>query len=166
MWKVISWVMTAVVQCKSSVGGSPIIAALRTPPDLGVSWAMRGPAKDTVAARISADMTSARRVVMAGLSPRLRGRSNVGPGYTDRQSSRARRSDHEPDRQPDRQSSRPRARPRRRHAAGGRPLVLAARPRQRARRPEALPGAPAPAPFERPQDVIAIERRMGMNDTK
>ena len=28
------------------------------------------------------------------------------------------------------------------------------------------PGAPAPAPFERPQDVIAIERRMGMNDTK
>src|SRR5207245_2563421 len=28
------------------------------------------------------------------------------------------------------------------------------------------PGAPAPAPFERPADVIAIERRMGMNDTK
>ena len=28
------------------------------------------------------------------------------------------------------------------------------------------PGAPAPAPFERPPDVIAIERRMGMNDTK
>ena len=27
-------------------------------------------------------------------------------------------------------------------------------------------GAPAPAPFERPTDVIAIERRMGMNDTK
>ena len=25
---------------------------------------------------------------------------------------------------------------------------------------------PAPAPFERPTDVIAIERRMGMNDTK
>jgi hypothetical protein len=28
------------------------------------------------------------------------------------------------------------------------------------------PGTPAPAPFERPTDVIAIERRMGMNDTK
>ena len=27
-------------------------------------------------------------------------------------------------------------------------------------------GAPAPAPFERPTDVIAIERRLGMNDTK
>ena len=27
-------------------------------------------------------------------------------------------------------------------------------------------GQPAPAPFERPADVIAIERRMGMNDTK
>jgi quercetin dioxygenase-like cupin family protein len=27
-------------------------------------------------------------------------------------------------------------------------------------------GDPAPAPFERPADVIAIERRMGMNDTK
>ena len=27
-------------------------------------------------------------------------------------------------------------------------------------------GAPAPAPFERPTDVITIERRMGMNDTK
>jgi hypothetical protein len=27
-------------------------------------------------------------------------------------------------------------------------------------------GAPVPAPFERPQDVIAIERRMGMNDTR
>ena len=26
-------------------------------------------------------------------------------------------------------------------------------------------GDPAPAPFERPADVIAIERRMGMNDT-
>jgi len=26
-------------------------------------------------------------------------------------------------------------------------------------------GAPAPAPFERPQDVVAIERRLGMNDT-
>jgi mannose-6-phosphate isomerase-like protein (cupin superfamily) len=25
---------------------------------------------------------------------------------------------------------------------------------------------PAPAPFERPTDVIAIERRMGMNDTR
>jgi hypothetical protein len=28
------------------------------------------------------------------------------------------------------------------------------------------PGDPAPAPFERPTDVIAIERRLGMNDTK
>ena len=28
------------------------------------------------------------------------------------------------------------------------------------------PGDPTPAPFERPTDVIAIERRMGMNDTK
>ena len=27
-------------------------------------------------------------------------------------------------------------------------------------------GAPAPAPFERPPDVVAIERRMGMNDTR
>ena len=26
-------------------------------------------------------------------------------------------------------------------------------------------GEPAPAPFERPADVVAIERRMGMNDT-
>jgi quercetin dioxygenase-like cupin family protein len=26
-------------------------------------------------------------------------------------------------------------------------------------------GAPAPLPFERPLDVVAIERRMGMNDT-
>ena len=26
-------------------------------------------------------------------------------------------------------------------------------------------GAPAPPPFERPPDVVAIERRMGMNDT-
>jgi quercetin dioxygenase-like cupin family protein len=28
------------------------------------------------------------------------------------------------------------------------------------------PGDPAPAPFERPADVIAIERRLGMNDTR
>ena len=28
------------------------------------------------------------------------------------------------------------------------------------------PGEPAPAPFERPVDVIAIERGMGMNDTQ
>jgi len=28
------------------------------------------------------------------------------------------------------------------------------------------PGEPAPAPFARPTDVIAIERSMGMNDTK
>jgi quercetin dioxygenase-like cupin family protein len=28
------------------------------------------------------------------------------------------------------------------------------------------PGDPAPAPFERPTDVIAIERRLGMNDTR
>ena len=27
-------------------------------------------------------------------------------------------------------------------------------------------GAPAPTPFERPPDVVAIERRMGMNDTR
>jgi len=27
-------------------------------------------------------------------------------------------------------------------------------------------GDPAPVPFERPTDVIAIERRLGMNDTK
>lgn len=26
-------------------------------------------------------------------------------------------------------------------------------------------GGPKPAPFERPQDVVAIERRLGMNDT-
>jgi hypothetical protein len=26
-------------------------------------------------------------------------------------------------------------------------------------------GAPAPAPFERPMDVVAIERTLGMNDT-
>ena len=26
-------------------------------------------------------------------------------------------------------------------------------------------GGPAPAPFERPPDVIAIERELGMNDT-
>src|SRR5260370_7767994 len=79
MWKVISCVMTAVVQCRSRVGGSPIIAALRTPPDLGVSWAMRGPAKDTVAARISADMTTARRAVIAGPFPRLRPAPNRRP---------------------------------------------------------------------------------------
>jgi quercetin dioxygenase-like cupin family protein len=28
------------------------------------------------------------------------------------------------------------------------------------------PGEPAPAPFARPDDVIAIERALGMNDTK
>ncbi len=28
------------------------------------------------------------------------------------------------------------------------------------------PGEPAPAPFARPDDVIAIERAMGMNDTR
>ncbi len=28
------------------------------------------------------------------------------------------------------------------------------------------PGQPAPAPFDRPADVIAIERAMGMNDTR
>jgi quercetin dioxygenase-like cupin family protein len=27
------------------------------------------------------------------------------------------------------------------------------------------PGEPAPAPFERPPDVVAIERQMGLNDT-
>jgi quercetin dioxygenase-like cupin family protein len=27
-------------------------------------------------------------------------------------------------------------------------------------------GEPAPAPFERPRDVVAIERAMGMNDTR
>jgi quercetin dioxygenase-like cupin family protein len=32
-------------------------------------------------------------------------------------------------------------------------------------RPRAA-GDPTPAPFQRPADVIAIERRMGMNDTK
>src|SRR5260370_14120203 len=119
MWKVISWVMTAVVQCKSSVGGSPIIAALRTPPDLGVSWAIRGPAKDTVATRIRADMTSARRVVMAGLSPRFPGRAKLGPGYTDPPSSPARRSDHETDHPPPRHSDPPRARARPPHAPAG-----------------------------------------------
>ena len=31
---------------------------------------------------------------------------------------------------------------------------------------ERQPGAAPPAPFERPSDVIAIERRMGMQDTK
>jgi quercetin dioxygenase-like cupin family protein len=31
-------------------------------------------------------------------------------------------------------------------------------------RPRAA-GEPPPAPFERPQDVVAIERQMGMNDT-
>jgi quercetin dioxygenase-like cupin family protein len=28
------------------------------------------------------------------------------------------------------------------------------------------PGEPAPAPFARPEDVVAIERAMGMNDTR
>lgn len=28
------------------------------------------------------------------------------------------------------------------------------------------PGEPAPAPFDRPTDVVAIERAMGMNDTR
>ncbi|HXG14912.1 MAG TPA: cupin domain-containing protein, partial [Calidithermus sp.] len=28
------------------------------------------------------------------------------------------------------------------------------------------PGEPAPAPFARPADVVAIERAMGMNDTR
>jgi gentisate 1,2-dioxygenase len=27
------------------------------------------------------------------------------------------------------------------------------------------PGAPQPAPFDRPVDVVAIERKLGMNDT-
>jgi hypothetical protein len=39
MCQVICWVMTAVVQCRSSDGGSPIIAALSVPPGRGVSWA-------------------------------------------------------------------------------------------------------------------------------
>jgi hypothetical protein len=28
------------------------------------------------------------------------------------------------------------------------------------------PGEPAPAPFARPADVVAIERALGMNDTR
>ena len=32
-------------------------------------------------------------------------------------------------------------------------------------RPRAA-GAPAPTPFDRPDDVIAVERQMGMNDTR
>jgi hypothetical protein len=28
------------------------------------------------------------------------------------------------------------------------------------------PGEPAPAPFARPDDVVAIERALGMNDTR
>ena len=35
----ISYVMTAVDMGMSSVGGSPIVATLRTPPVRGVSWA-------------------------------------------------------------------------------------------------------------------------------
>ena len=30
---------------------------------------------------------------------------------------------------------------------------------------ERTPGEPAPAPFERPADVVAVERAVGMNDT-
>ena len=30
----------------------------------------------------------------------------------------------------------------------------------------AQPGPPAPAPFERPRDVVGIERALGMNDTR
>jgi hypothetical protein len=29
-----------------------------------------------------------------------------------------------------------------------------------------MPGEPAPAPFARPDDVVAIERALGMNDTR
>ena len=57
-----------------------------------------------------------------------------------------------------------RQRRRPRDALGG----LAARPRAllRGHRPPAPAGDAAPAPFERPQDVVAIERTMGMNDTR
>jgi len=62
MWKVISCVMTAVVQCRSSVGGSPIIAAFSTPPARGVSWAAAGP--ERMAARSTTEIASTRVIFM------------------------------------------------------------------------------------------------------
>ena len=49
-------------------------------------------------------------------------------------------------------------------------LLAACGPKEPAAQPQtetapASAGEPAPAPFERPADVVSIERRMGMNDT-
>src|SRR5262245_1168150 len=56
-------VSTAVVQCMSSVGGSPIIAALSTPPVRGASWASVGATPpSTINAR-----TASGRVIMRTL---------------------------------------------------------------------------------------------------
>src|ERR1051325_6219813 len=51
----ISYVRTVVVACRSSVGGSPIVATLRTPPARGFSWA---PAPDTSIASTTAASAS------------------------------------------------------------------------------------------------------------
>src|SRR2546430_4158215 len=59
--------MTAVVTCRSSVGGSPIIPALSTPPIRGCSCAATAGTK----VRIARATSAARRMIMGVLSERL-----------------------------------------------------------------------------------------------
>src|SRR3970282_1992250 len=67
MGHVICWVMTAVVACRSSVGASPIIPALSTPPVRGCSCAVAAGAvvRNTTAASVAI------RMIMGDLSKRL-----------------------------------------------------------------------------------------------
>ena len=58
MCQVICCVIVAVVECRSSEGGSPIIAALRTPPVRGCSWAPR-----SLAMKSSASVTTIPSIV-------------------------------------------------------------------------------------------------------
>src|SRR5687768_18531723 len=61
MLMLISRVMTAVVACGSSVGGSPMSPILRTPPFFG-AWESAGATPSQVAVVISAAITSQRRM--------------------------------------------------------------------------------------------------------
>src|SRR3989304_6011453 len=67
MCQVICWVMTAVVACRSSVGASPFIPALSTPPVRGCSCAVAAGAvvRNTTAASVAI------RMIMGDLSKRL-----------------------------------------------------------------------------------------------
>ena len=74
-----SRVITAVVMCMSSVGGSPISATFRAPPFLGAGWASAGATGPPVRP-VSSTRAQARRKPAAFLitGPPL-GRSSVGP---------------------------------------------------------------------------------------